>query len=193
VPRDRGDVRRRLQEKAVELFLRKGYEATTALEIAAGVGVTERTFFRYFPDKRDVLFDEEKLHAGLGAAIASAPAEAGPLGMVSWAFSSIAPMFENNRPISEPAQTIIAQTAALQERQLTKTAAVTQSIAAALARRDIAQPVANLAAAAGMAVAAHALQMWFRDPSLPLVARFETAFGQLATMSEAMRPLQPPA
>lgn len=174
-----------MQEAAVELFLDKGFDATTGAEIAAKAGVTERTFFRYFPDKRDVLFDEEKLHTRLDAAIAGAPPKLGPIEIVSWAFQSIVPMFEENRPVSEPAQTIIAQTPALRERQLTKAAAVTQTVSEALRRRKVEPALASLAAAAGMAVAAHALQVWFQDPSLRLVQCFQDAFEALRRLSKS--------
>ena len=46
----------RLQKAALELFATRGFEQTTATEIAQSVGLTERTFFRHFSDKREVLF-----------------------------------------------------------------------------------------------------------------------------------------
>ena len=175
-----------MQEVAVSLFLENGFDGTTAAEIAARAGVTERTFFRHFPDKRDVLFDEADLHARLDAAIAEAPADLGSLRMVLWAFQSITPMFEANRPISEPAQIVIARTPALQERQLSKTAAVIVTMSDALGRRGIEPTLAKLVAATGMAVAAHALRIWFTDPSLPLIDRFEAAFTALEDLSKPL-------
>jgi AcrR family transcriptional regulator len=180
-------VRRQLQEAAVELFLEKGFDRTTAAEIAARAEVTERTFFRYFPDKRDVLFDEAELHTQLGAAIAEAPSALGPLDMVAFAFTSTVPLFENNRPLSEPGQKVIAQTPALQERQLTKTAAVTATMAEALCRRGIGGSQANLAAATGMAVAVHALRAWFEDSSEPLFERFEETFRAMKELVASQR------
>jgi AcrR family transcriptional regulator len=56
MPRDAEKVRRRLQEAALKLFEERGYEQITAADIAAEAGVTQRTFFRHFPDKREVLF-----------------------------------------------------------------------------------------------------------------------------------------
>lgn len=183
MPKDRGNLRRRMQEAALELFLEKGYEATTAAEIAARAGVTERTFFRHFPDKREVLFDEAELHARLDAAIAEAPPELAPLEAVVRAFQSLAPMFEANRPFAEPVQAVIAQTPALQERQLAKTASVTRTLAEALRRRGIEPALAGLAAATGMAVTGHALQTWVRDPSSTLVEHFGEAFQALKGLS----------
>jgi len=57
MPRNGEEVRKRLQWAALELFRERGYEETTAAEIGAKAGVTERTFFRHFSDKREVLFD----------------------------------------------------------------------------------------------------------------------------------------
>src|SRR5277367_1626456 len=110
MPRDREKVRRRLQTAALQLYRERGYDGTTAAEIAARAGVTERTFFRHFPDKREVLFNEAELHARLGAAIAGAPPKLGPLEVVVWAFQSLAPMFEENLRFAEPGQAVIAQT-----------------------------------------------------------------------------------
>ena len=74
-------VRVRLQRAALELFRERGYDQTTAAEIATRAGVTERTFFRHFPDKREVLFDgEATLRAALAASIADAPDGLGPGG-----------------------------------------------------------------------------------------------------------------
>ncbi|WP_207557191.1 TetR family transcriptional regulator [Paraburkholderia acidicola] len=185
MPKDQGNVRRRMQEAALELFLEKGYDGTTAAEIAARAGVTERTFFRYFPDKREVLFNEAALHAGLSAAIAEAPPELGPLEVVVWSFQSLAPMFEENLPFAEPGQAVIARTPALQERQLAKSAAVTQTIAEALQHREIDPAIARLAAATGMAVTGHGLQTWVADPSLPLVEHLEKALRALQGLSGA--------
>lgn len=184
MPRDRGDVRRIMQEAAVELFLANGFDRTTAAEIAARAGVTERTFFRHFPDKRDVLFDEADLRARLAAAISEAPPDFGPLAAVAWAFKAIAPMFEKNRPISEPAQAVIGRTPALLERQLSKTASLVVMIADGLRARDVGTHLADLGAAVGMAVAAQALQMWFQDSSVLLSNRFDEAFLALGQLSE---------
>lgn len=185
MPKDQGNVRRRMQEAALELFLEKGYDGTTAAEIAARAGVTERTFFRYFPDKREVLFNEAELHARLGAAIAEAPPELGPLEVVVWAFQSVAPMFEENLPFAEPGQAVIAQTPALQERQLAKTAAITQTIAEALRHRGVEPALAGLAAATGMAITGHGLQTWVQDPSSPLVEHLEKALRALQGLSRS--------
>ena len=80
MPKNRVAVHRSLQQAALELFRERGYEQTTAAEIAARAGVTERTFFRHFADKRDVLFDREaSVQTALTEAIAGAPADLAPM------------------------------------------------------------------------------------------------------------------
>jgi len=189
VPRSREDVRRRLQKAALELYRERGYDRTTAAEIAARAGVTERTFFRHFPDKREVLFDgEAALHAALSTAIAEAPAALGPMEVLLWTFRSIERMLEANRPFTEPAREVIACTPALQERELAKAASTTAAVAAALQRRGVEANLATLAAGTGMAVFGHAARAWIEDPSLSLGTHLERAFGALHGLSATGAP-----
>jgi len=181
-------VRGRLQRAALELYRERGYDRTTAAEIAARAGVTERTFFRHFPDKREVLFDgEARFHAALSTAIAEAPDALGPLGVLLWTFQSLDKMFEDNRPFAEPAQEVIACTPALRERQLAKTASTTAAAAAALQRRGVDANLATLAAGAGMAAFSHAARSWVKDPSLTLGIHLERAFQALHGLSAPLR------
>jgi AcrR family transcriptional regulator len=189
VPRDREDVRRRLRQAALELFSERGYEATTAAEIAARAGVTERTFFRHFPDKREALFEGEAgLHAALSAAIAEAPAQLAPMEVLLWTFRSIETTIEANRPFTERAQAVIARTPPLQERQLAKSASTTAAVAAALRRRGVEANLATLAAGTGMAVFGHAARTWFEDPSLGFGAHLQRAFAALHGLSADSAP-----
>ncbi|MDH7637654.1 TetR family transcriptional regulator [Sphingomonas oryzagri] len=179
----KGDVRRRLQEAALALFQERGYDGTTATEIAARVGVTERTFFRYFASKRDVLFDEDALHEGLSAAIAEASDGLSPMALLRRAFVSLIPLLERNRPLSEPARAIIAVTPVLQERYLAKAAATSMLLAEALRMRGVDQDVATLAAASGMGVIGQAMESWFNDPSAGLGQHLDRAFQAWSRLS----------
>lgn len=183
MPKNRGDVRGRMREAALELFFEKGYDATTAAEIAARAGVTERTFFRHFADKREVLFNEAELGSRLEAAIANASANLGPIEVVLWAYQSLAPMFEENLRFAARGQAVIARTPALQERQLAKAAAITLTISQALLRRGIEPALAGLAASTGMTVAAHGLHVWVQDPSKSLAEHLAEAFQALKALS----------
>lgn len=156
-----GDIRDRLQQAALGLFQERGYDRTTAAEIAARAGVTERTFFRHFPDKREVLFDGEAiLRDALLGVISDIPDDVGPLDTLFRAFRSIQPLLENNRSFAEPRQALISGTPALQERELAKLAVLADALAAALRARDVPEVEAVLAARTGMAAFAHAVISW---------------------------------
>ncbi|HEX4183552.1 MAG TPA: TetR family transcriptional regulator [Caulobacteraceae bacterium] len=180
MPRSGEDARRRLQQAALELFRERGYEATTTAEIAARAGVTERTFFRHFPDKREALFNgEEAFRAALGDAVLEAPASLSPMDALRAAFCSVEGMLLDNRSFSEPRQAVIAQTPALQERVLTKTAGLIETLAAMLRRRGVTESDARLAAHVGMAAFSYATRAWFYDPEPGLGVHLTRAFDVL--------------
>lgn len=184
MPRNREDARLRLQQAALELFADNGFDQTTAAQIAARAGVTERTFFRHFPDKREVLFEGQTvLTAALTAAIAGAPSGLAPVAALHHAFSSLTRLFEDNRGFSEPRQRIIEATPALQEREIAKHAALITVVAEALRARGTGTLQADLAAQTGMAVLTHALATWFADPSVRLEHHLERAFAELQKLA----------
>ena len=177
------DVRSRLQRAALELFRERGYDRTTAAEIAARAGVTERTFFRYFPDKREVLFDGEAMvRAALTASIADAPAGLGPLDTLFRAFRSFGPTLEAKRAYAEPRHEVISTTPALHEREVAKIAALADALAAALKARGVADLRAVLAARTGMAAFVHATLTWLDDPEISLGERIDLAFRELKAL-----------
>jgi AcrR family transcriptional regulator len=186
MPRSGADARRRLQQAALELFRERGYEATTTAEIASRAGVTERTFFRHFPDKREALFDgEEAFRAALTEGELAAPEGATTMEAMFLAFRSVEQTIENNRPLTEPRQSVIAQTPALQERVLTKTAGLIDALSRALSQRGVERRLAQLAAEVGMAAFAHATRAWFYDPAPGLDAHLTRAFDELRGLSSA--------
>ncbi|MGI4802979.1 MAG: TetR family transcriptional regulator [Janthinobacterium lividum] len=170
------EARGRLQQAAVELFREHGFDRTTAAEIAARAGVTERTFFRHFADKREVLFDGQAVLINvLTASIAGAPAELGPLDTLFRAFRSITQLLEDNRPFSKPRQEVISATPALHERELTKLEALSDALALALKARDVSDLQADLAARAGMAAFAYATISWLESEEPGLAERLDLA------------------
>ena len=186
MPRNGEQVHRRLQQAALELFRERGYDQTTAAEIAARAGVTERTFFRHFPDKREILFNgEASLRTALANAIAIAPADLEPLQALLFAFHAVEAMLEENRPFSEPRQQVIAAFPALRERELAKVAALTTALASALGQRGVEVRLATLAAQAGMAAFIYAVNSWFADPARALHAHLVEAFDDLYALSSA--------
>jgi AcrR family transcriptional regulator len=157
----RKDVGIRLQRAALELYAERGFDRTTAADIAALAGVTERTYFRHFPDKREVLFDgEAEFLTALADAVSSAPAGLAPLPTLLAAFLSVTPMFERDRADKELRHRIISSTPELQERELTKHAHLTAAITEALEKRAVPPSTASLAAICGTAALNRARLQW---------------------------------
>ena len=177
------DLRVRLQNAALALFREHGYDRTTAAEIAARAGVTERTFFRHFIDKREVLFEGEAvLRAALTASIANAPDGSRPLDILFRAFRSVQTLLEANRPFSKPRHEVISATPALHEREMAKMATLADALAGALQSRGVGNLQALLAAQAGMAAFVYATVSWLDDPCIGLGERLDLAYGELKAL-----------
>jgi len=144
------------------LFAERGFDQTTAAEIAARAGVTERTFFRHFADKREVLFGgsallEEQIVAG----VAGAPPSDGPLDAVVRGLGAAASTLgELRRDLSRQRQAVIAANPELRERELAKLADYAAAVAGALRERGASEPQATIAAEAGMTLLRVALALW---------------------------------
>lgn len=155
------DSRGRLVQAALDLYAEHGYERTTVAEIAARAGVTERTFFRHFADKREVLFaGSGELEEAIVAAAAQAPADAAPLDAVAAALDAAAAVLQQRRAFAQARQRIIAATPELQERELRKLAGLGAVLAAALRERGVAEAEASVAAETGIALFRLAFERW---------------------------------
>lgn len=152
----------RLQAAALDLFESRGFDETTAADIAAAVGVTERTFFRHFVDKREVLFGGREFFEGAFLrGVAEAPADATALEIMTLAIEGAAEFFPaDRREHSRKRQRIIDRHPALRERELLKMAGLSTTLAAALRDRGIADPQATLAAQSGTTVFSVSFQTW---------------------------------
>ena len=180
MPRNKEDARRRLMQASLELFAERGFDQTTAAQIAARAGVTARTFFRHFPDKREVLFvGQSVLGAALSKEIRAVHPSLSPIETLQRAFASVADILEQNRQFSEPRRHIISATPALLEREVAKHAAMTQTVAAALQERGVEARRSALAAQTGLGVLTYALDAWLADPSTRLVNHLDHAFDEL--------------
>jgi AcrR family transcriptional regulator len=155
----------RLQKAALELFATRGFEQTTATEIAQSVGLTERTFFRHFSDKREVLFHGQQLLAeAFLAGVDTAPPDASPIEIVASALQSAASSFpDERRPHSRTRQSVIDQNPALQERERHKLATIAATVADALRARGVDEVAATLAAESAATVFAIAFTQWIRQ------------------------------
>jgi AcrR family transcriptional regulator len=159
------NARGRLERAAMELYNQRGFENTTVAEIAERAGLTERTFFRYFADKREVLFaGAGVLQELLVSKVADAPASLPPIDVVAAALAEVATvLFEERREFARQRQVIIAANAELRERELIKLASLASAVAGALRGRGVSDPAASLAAEAGTTVFRIAIDRWHSE------------------------------
>lgn len=154
-------ARGRLIRSALELYSERGFEQTTAGDIAERAGVTERTFFRHFADKREVLFDgSNALQSLIVDAIDTAPAELAPLDTVVRAMSASAEFFNGGGAHSTQRTAVISANPSLQERELLKFATLTVAVTEALQRRGVPLDVATVAAGTGASIFRMAFDSW---------------------------------
>jgi AcrR family transcriptional regulator len=154
----------RLEQAALDLFRERGFENTTVAEIAERAGVTERTFFRHFADKREVLFGgAATLHELLVNTVAAAPDSAAPIDAVAAALETAGALLQERREFARKRQHVISASAELQERELIKLASFASALAEALCRRGVAAPIATLTAEAGIAAFRVAFGRWVSE------------------------------
>ncbi|HUB06276.1 MAG TPA: TetR family transcriptional regulator [Myxococcales bacterium] len=159
------DARGRLVRAAMELYRERGFDRTTVAEIAARAGLTERTFFRHFADKREVLFaGGEALQDLVVEGIAAAPPRTAALDAVAEALRSAVPLFEERRVFARQRHALIAAHPELLEREVMKLTSLASAAAAALRDRGVAPTAASLAAEAGVAVFKAGFERWIDDP-----------------------------
>jgi AcrR family transcriptional regulator len=169
------DARGRLEQAALELYGERGFEQTTVAEIAERAGLTERTFFRHYADKREVLFGgADMLEELLVSTTAAAPDSAAPIDAVAAALEAAGAALDERRELARRRHGIIAANAELRERQLIKLASWAEALADALRERGVADPAARLTAEVGAAVFGVAFERWVGETnrrSLPELVR----------------------
>ncbi|KUL55520.1 TetR family transcriptional regulator [Streptomyces sp. NRRL F-4489] len=156
------DAPGRLAAAALDLFEEHGYENTTVIEIAERAGLTKSTFFRYFPDKREVLFGRGTVTDLLVEGIASAPPAAGPLDAVAHALDALGRTFftADRREFSARRQAVLNAHTELREREALKRIDLTAAMIEALNRRGVPSLTARLAAKLGTLVWEIAYEQW---------------------------------
>jgi len=154
------DARGRLAQAAMELYAERGFSQTTVAQIAERAGVTERTFFRYFADKREMLFDgSAHLQQLMVDAVSDAPVAASPLDAVGCALEAVGTVFVD-LDHSRTRQRVIDSDPSLQERELIKRERLATAVTEALRARGTAEPAASLTAHAGIGVFHVAFATW---------------------------------
>ncbi|WP_028975064.1 TetR/AcrR family transcriptional regulator [Spirochaeta cellobiosiphila] len=175
------DGKGRLAQAALKLYQEQGYEQTTVTEIAERAGLTERTFFRHFQDKREVLFglQDELLNICLKE-IDLAPKEITPIELIMLALESLIPFLQEQNEIIKQRQVVIAANPPLQERDLLKLEKFASALAAALMDRGLTALVANLAASTGIMIFKSAYNRWiFEEEDTELSKLIQEAFDEL--------------
>ncbi|HUA30561.1 MAG TPA: TetR family transcriptional regulator [Streptosporangiaceae bacterium] len=195
MPRWEPQAEERLRDAALELFLAHGFDNVTVTQITERAGLTRRTFSRYFTDKRDVLFaGSEQLPAVLAAAVGRADPDLTPYPALLAALTETGDLVADEHAAERRA--IVQASPELQERGLTKFAAVTSALAGALQQRGADAATAALLAPVGIAIFRAAFDRWADEPERASLADRirETAAELAASMQPAggITPPQPP-
>ena len=162
------NARGRLAQAAMALYVEQGFEQTTVAEIARQAGLTERTFFRHFADKREVLFyGMEMLRGLLTRAVADAPPSATAMEAVGAALQAAGALLQENPERVRLRDAIVSANPELRERELIKLAAMASAVASVLRDRGIPESAASLAAETGIAVFKVAFTRWTSEPGQP--------------------------
>jgi len=160
------DAQGRLVVAALELFAERGYDQTTVADVAERAGVTERTFFRYFADKREVLFGSGQAWENqIVAGIEDADPSLAPLDVVAAGLVAGAALLDEHRAFALRRAAVLAATPSLQERELLKMTKLADDIALTLGKRGVADFDARLAAETGVAAFRVAFARWIADAS----------------------------
>lgn len=155
------DSRGRLTQAAMVLYAEQGFDQTTVAEIAERAGLTERTFFRHFTDKREVLFfGAQALQDLLVTTVINAPASSTPIEAVTLALAAAGDMFRERHEFSVQRQRIINGSAELQERELIKLATLARALAAALGERGVSESNAALIGEVAIAIFKTSFEQW---------------------------------
>lgn len=175
---------------AVDLFADQGYDATTVSEIAERAGgLSKMTFFRHFPDKREVLFaGQDKMGQLLADVIAAAPGSATPLQAVGAGLDALAALHANDqREFAVRVRAAIVGNAELRERAVAKRFALTEAAAVALEKRGVPDLTAGLAAELGIRAYYRAYEQWADSPGEQTLADFaRRSLSELRAASAAL-------
>lgn len=185
MPRWKPDAPSRLVDAAMTLFAERGYEETTVAQIAERAGLTKRTFFRYFSDKREVLFGGSKeLERVWLEAVAAAPPEATPLAAATAGLDTVAELFVERHEFARARAEIVEANPELKERELIKLQTLVEAIDATLVERGVAANAALLAAHSSVTVFHVAFARWVQhDDPRALKQLMDQSLQELRTVT----------
>lgn len=184
------NARERLVRAAIDLFTERGYDKTTVIEIAERAGLTKTTFFRHFPDKREVLFGgQDTLSRLLADGIAAAPDSATPLEAVTAGLDAATAFFTPaQREWGPRLRAVVAANSELRERAAAKRDGLALAMTEALQKRGVPDPASALAAQLGALAFERAFERWTElasEQSLTELAR--QALHELQATAAALR------
>ncbi len=160
------NARGRLEQAAFDLFLKRGYDQTTVADIAKRAGLTERTFFRHYADKREVLFgDASALRAELVRALGAVSPELSAIEAVRITLETVSTRMRGRLSLARERRRIIAAHPDLQERDVNKRSTLTDALEAGLQQRGVPNSAASLAAEMGIAVFYNSFSRWLDHPA----------------------------
>ncbi|GAA2068697.1 TetR/AcrR family transcriptional regulator [Streptomyces albiaxialis] len=178
MPRWESDAQGRLERAALELFETQGYERTSVAQIARTAGLTERSFYRYFPDKREVLFAGNELEAHLVGQVEAADPGLRPLEALLAALRTADEVFRSREFLLRRVR-VIAASPALAERDLIKLADIAEALVPALGRRGVEPDRARFISDVAIAVSRRATSRWLADPDATFSALVDQAAAEL--------------
>ncbi|MFJ8822712.1 TetR family transcriptional regulator [Streptomyces sp. NPDC102467] len=179
------NARGRLEQAALDLYSERGFEQTTAAQIAERAGLTERTFFRHYADKREVLFAGAPLLEKLFVdTLAETGEKTAPIDAIASTLNAVAAVFLDRYEHARQRQAVIVASSELRERELIKLASLSAALATTLRGRGVDEPAASLAAEAGVAVFKVGFARWINgDGERPLAEFLREALSELKTVA----------
>ena len=180
MPRWEPNARERLELAALDLYATRGYDATTVGDVAARAGVTSRTYFRYFPDKREVLFGgADGLRDRIARSLRDAPAGMPPLAAALHAMGACEDLYHpRERGRLRRRDAIIGASGELREREARKLASIAVDVAGGLVERGVDPDEARLVADLAMVAFKQAFRLWMEDPATPYAVLLHRAAAQ---------------
>lgn len=190
-PDVRAETRARIQQVALELFTRTGFEQVTADEIADAAGTSRRTFFRCFATKADAVWGEFGAHVTrLEQLLADTREDQPVLTSICAAYVEVNDYAAEDLPALRQRMALILGEPALQAHSQVRYADVDRVVAEHVARRTAQSPDAllpRLVATSTRAAATTAFEVWLADGTTTLAATLHAAFDQLALGFPSLR------
>ncbi|MFC1413517.1 TetR family transcriptional regulator [Streptacidiphilus sp. N1-12] len=179
------NARGRLEQAALALYSERGFEQTTAAQIAERAGLTERTFFRHYADKREVLFGgASALEQAFVETLAGTPETAAPIDAMGSTLQIVADFFLDRHEFARQRQAVIMANTELRERELIKLASLSDALATTLRGRGVKDPAASLTAEAGIAVFKIGFERWVgADGERPLADFLRESLDELKAVT----------